>query len=458
MIKENPLGTENLGKLILKYSIPGIISQLINSTHNIVDQIFIGWGINDLGIAATNIVFPFTTITTAFSALIGMGAAAKFSILLGKNRNSEAADYLGSAVVMTLIAGIITAIAGLLFLEPILYFFGATDLIMPYAFPYAKVICIGIPFGIFSAGMSYFIRADGSPAYASGMLVAGAVANIILDPIFLFIFGMDIKGVALATILGQILSALFAVIYITRKLRTIELKDATFKAGPDKIKTVFSLGLATFTQHVLATAAQIVQMNALRYYGSLSIYGSEAAIGAAGAVGKLTIVFMSGIIGIAIGCQPIVGYNLGNKKYARVKGTYLRALLYGSIIAVCSFLIMQIFPDQMLSIFGSEDPMFSEFGHRYIRIFLFCMFINALQPVTSIFCTAIGKAKSGFWMALIRQGILLIPMLIVLPRFMGIDGILFSGMLSDGLAAVVVIFIGRRQVRMLTEKERKMSI
>ncbi len=450
----NPLATMPVKKLIWKYSVPGIISQLINSVHNIVDQVFIGWGINDLGIAATNIVFPFSSIITALSALLGMGASAHFSILLGKKDPEKAADFIGTALTLMITTGILISVISSVFLKDILYLFGATDLIMPYALPYARIIVLGIPFAIFATGMSYFIRADGDPAYSSMTLLSGAVFNMVFDPVFLFIFNMGISGIALATVLGQVLSSLLALNYLFRKIKSITLTRSNFGIKSNITRSICSLGVATFTTHVLMTIVQIIQMNAFKTYGALSIYGSEVVIGASGAVGKVTMVCMSAIIGVAIGCQPILGFNLGSKRYDRVRETYLTAIKYGTAVAISAFLLLQLLPKPIISIFGSDDPLFYAFGTRYIRIYLLCIFLNALQPITSTFCTAIGKAKLGFWMAVIRQGMLMIPMLLFLPKLFGIDGALMAGCISDFCAAMVVIFIGSRQVKELKRLEK----
>ena len=440
-ITENPLGTQPIKSLIWKFAVPGIVTQLVNSLHNIVDQVFLGWGIGDLGVAATSIVFPITTIITALSALIGLGAAARFSILLGKKQMNEAADVLGNAIALMVLFGTTLLVVTSVFLEPMLYLFGATDLIMPFAQPYARIICIGIPFGIFSTAMSYFIRADGNPNYSSFVLLAGAIFNIVFDPVFLFTCDMGIAGVALATVLGQILSTLFALYYLLKKLKSVSISAGNIIVRFSVIRFIFSLGAAAFATHILATISQIVLMNALKHYGSLSVYGSEIAIAASGAVGKISMVFLSSIIGISLGCQPILGFNLGNKQYSRVKETYLTAIRYGTIIAVAAFLALQLFPKQIISIFNSDDPLFYEFAERYIHIYLVMLFLNAIQPITSTFCTAIGKANLGFWMAVIRQGVLLIPLLLLLPYVLGINGILLAGAVSDGIAAIIVIFI-----------------
>lgn len=453
-ITENPLGTKPIKSLIWKFAIPGIITQLVNSLHNIVDQVFLGWGVGDLGVAATNIVFPITTIITAMAALIGLGAAARFSILLGKRQTDEAADVLGNAIVLMVSVGMFFLLVTSVFLKPMLYLFGATDLIMPFAQSYARIICMGIPFGIFSAAMSYFIRADGDPNYSSIVLLAGAVFNIVFDPVFLFIFDMGIAGVALATAMGQVLSTFLALYYLLKKLKSISISARNITIRFSVTRLIFSLGAAAFATHVLATVSQIVLMNGLKYYGSLSMYGSETAIAASGAVGKLSMVFLSSVIGISLGCQPIIGFNLGNKQYGRVKETYLTAIRYGTIISVTAFLVLQLFPKQITAIFNSDNPLFYEFAAKYIHIYLAMLFLNAIQPITSTFCTAIGKAKLGFWMAVIRQGILLIPLLLILPHVLGMNGILLAGAVSDGIAAVIAAFIARKEIKALTEMQR----
>ena len=451
---KNPLGTQPINRLIWKFAIPGIITQLVNALHNIVDQIFIGWGIGDFGVASTSILFPITSIITSLSALIGLGAASRFSILLGKKQYQEASDIFGNAISLLLLFGSVLTIGTSVFLKPMLYLFGATERMMPYAQPYARIICIGILFGVFSTGMSYFIRADGNPNYSSFVLLAGAVFNMIFDPVFLFVFDMGIAGIALATVFGQLLSAALALFYLLKKLKSVRLSPGNLSLRLPLVRSIFSLGFAVFTTHILAALAQIIQMNALKRYGALSVYGSEAAIAAAGAVGKLSIVFLSSIIGISLGCQPIFGYNLGKKQYDRVKETYLTALRWGTIIAASAFLILQLFPGQILRIFSSDNPLFYEFAARYIHIYMAMLFLNAIQPITSTFCTAIGKAKLGFWMAVIRQGILLIPLLLFLPPRLGIDGVLFSGAISDGAAAIIVIFIARKELRQLTKLQK----
>lgn len=450
MSEQNMLATEKISRLIWKFAIPGILTQVISSAHNIVDQIFIGQKFNEIGIASTNIAFPLTSIVTAVSALIGMGAAATFSILLGKGQKKDAEEVIGTGIFLLTVLGLSFTILTSVFLTPMLHLFGATELMMPYATEYVRIICLGIVFGIFSTGISYFIRADGNPAFASIVLLSGAILNMILDPLFLYGFDMGIYGIAVATVLGQFLSAALAFYYMKKKFHSVpfSFKDVIFSLPITK--GIVSIGFATFVTHILMIAVQIVQMNSFRHYGALSVYGSEIVIAGAGAVSKLSIVFLSVVIGISLGCQPIYGFNLGCRQYDRVKKTYITALKYGTIVATASFLIFQLFPNQLLVIFGSDNPLFYEYTVKYIRIAMAMMFLNAMQPITSMFCSAIRKPIVAFWLAVIRQGILLIPLTLILPLFMGLNGVLLAVPISDALAACVVMITGSRIIKKLS--------
>lgn len=453
--RQNLLATAPINKLIWTFALPAIISQVVNSMHNIVDQTFIGWGIGDVAIAATNIAFPLASLTTALACLIGMGSASGYSIFLGKKDTASARKNLGGAVVLSVVLGCLMAVLAAVFLEPMLYLFGATEAMMVYAKPYALIIALGVPFGIFSTSMAHLIRSDGSPRFSSAVLLSGAIFNMVFDPIFLFVFHLGIQGVALATVLGQALSSGLAVCYLVKKLQMVRLERGDFRLAPSTMKGIGALGGPIFFNHIIMTAAQIILMNMLRTYGAQSVYGSEIAIAGAGAMGKVMIVLFSCIIGLALGCQPIFGFNYGSRNYDRVIQAYKTVLRYGTIVAVVMFLVMQLFPRQIAGLFGSSDPLFYDFATHYIRIYLLMTFVNAFQPITSNFFTSIGKAQLGFWMALIRQGVLLIPLLLILPRFLGLDGVLWAGPISDGVAAIVVLSLGFREVRRLARRQRE---
>ena len=384
------LDTAPVNKLIWTFSLPAICSQVVSSMNNIVDQTFMGWGIGDLAIAAANVAFPVFTLITALACLIGIGCASGYSLFLGRRDEAGARKNLGNAVVLAVAVGLLMAVLGLVFLEPMLYLFGATEAMMPYARPYTFVLLLGVPFGIFATAMAHVIRADGSPRYSSVVLLSGAIFNMIFDPILLFGLDMGVEGIALATVLGQILSALLAVRYLARRLQMVHPSRGDFRPAASAVKSI-----------------------------------------------------------LALGCQPILGFNYGRKNYGRVVEAYQKALFYGTVVAVVTFLVLQLFPQQIAGLFGSEDPLFYQFATHYVRIYLLMSFLNAFQPITSNFFTAIGKAQMGLWMTLVRQGVLLIPMLLLLPPLLGLDGVLWAGPISDGGAAVVVLLLGFREVRRL---------
>lgn len=446
--RKNPaLGTEKIGKLIWKYSIPAIISGLVSAAYNIVDQIFIGQGIGDLGMAATNVAFPLVTISTALALLFGVGGASNFNLSMGRGNAEEASKVAGNAFSWMVLSGAAVGLVAIIFLRPLLFAFGATESIMPYAQPYTLITNIGIPFLVFSTGAANLIRADGSPTFSMMVMLSGAVFNLIFDPIFLFVFHMGIEGIALATLLGQVLSSIVALYYLLRRFKTVPLKREHLRIQPHITKLICALGAAACFNQLAMTVVQIVKSNTLRHYGALSTYGSEIPLAAVGAVSKVLVVFMAVILGIAQGCQPITSFNYGAKKYDRVRETYQRALLYATLVSVLSFLCLQIFPRQILSIFGSGSELFYEFAVKYMRIFMLMTFINGIQPVTSNFFTSIGKANLGFWMSLTRQILLLTPLLLILPIFYGMEGVMWSGPISDGVAAVLAIVFAVREIK-----------
>lgn len=449
------LGTEKIGKLMWKFSFPAIISGLVSAAYNIVDQIFIGQGVGDLGMAATNVAFPLVTISTALALLFGVGGASNFNLSMGRGKPEEASKIAGNALSGMVLSGTAVGIIAIVFLRPLLFAFGATDLIMPYAQPYTLITNIGIPFLVFSTGASNLIRADGSPTYSMMVMLSGAVFNLIFDPIFLFVFHMGIEGIALATTLGQMLSSAVALYYLLRRFKTVPLKREHLRMQLNIIRVICALGAAACFNQLAMTVVQIVKSNTLRHYGALSAYGSEIPLAAVGAVTKVLVVFMAFILGIAQGCQPITSFNYGAKKYGRVKETYKRAILFATLFSVAAFLCFQLFSRQILSIFGSGSEIFYEFAIRYMRIFMLMTFINGIQPVTSNFFTSIGKANLGFWMSLTRQILLLVPLLLMLPIFFGMEGVMWSGPISDGIAALLAIVFAVREIHTMNTLEMR---
>ena len=385
--KGNPLETEKIGKLIVTFAIPSIISMVVNALYNIVDQIFIGQGVGYLGNGATNVIMPLTVIVIALSLLVGDGAAAYLSLKLGEGNGNAAAKGIGNALSATVLIGIILCIAFNIFLKPLCILFGATEDILPYAMDYGRIISFGVLFSAIDSSMAGIIRADGNPKYSMAGLLIGCITNIILDPIFIFVFHWGVKGAAWATILGQIFNALLYIAYIKR-FKSIKLDKNCF----------------TFNM-------------------------------------KVNQVISAVIIGLSTGAQPIFGYNYGCGQKDRVKQTYRIILSVATVFLILAFCIFQFMPMSIVRLFGSESDLYNEFAVKCFKIFLLACPINGLQMVTGIFFQAIGKPTQATILSLTRQIIYLLPATILLPMVLGVEGALWAGPVADGLAFITVLIM-----------------
>lgn len=443
--EQNPLGTAPVGGLIGKFAIPAIISMLVSALYNIVDQIFIGQGVGMLGNAATNVAFPVTTIATALALLLGIGGASNYNLEMGAGREKKASSIAGTALSTLVITGAILAVAVLLFLRPLLSLFGATTDVMPYAVDYLGITAVGLPFYALSIGGNHIVRADRSPTYSMTCVLTGAIINTILDPLFIFGFGWGIKGAAWATVIGQVVSGILVIIYFG-KFRKMYLEMSMLKPSSECLKAIISLGMASCINQIAMAIVQIVLNNILRYYGGLSVYGSDIPIACVGVISKVNQVFMAICIGISQGCQPIWGFNYGAKKYDRVRLTYRYSMIACTAIATVFFLCFQLFPHQIVSIFGTGSDLYFQFAERYLKIFMFMTFANGIQPMSSGFFTSIGKAKLGIVMSLTRQVLFLLPLIVVFSLIMGIDGVMYAGPIADAAALSLAILFARREL------------
>ncbi len=434
--KENPLGSERVSKLMWNFALPSIIAMLVGALYNIIDQLFIGHAVGELGNAATNIAFPFSTSCLAIALLFGIGGASCFNLTLGKGEKEQAPYYVGNALCMLVICGITLFLVTEIFLTPLLLVFGAPDNVLPYAQEYVRITAIGFPFMLLTTGGGHLMRADGSPKMTMFCNLLGAVINTILDAVFVLGFGMGMKGAAIATVIGQFISGMVVINYM-RGYKTVPLHIKHFKLQWKYTGKIMAVGMASFFNQLSMMVVQIVLNNSLKYYGALSVYGEATPLACAGIVMKVSQVFFSIVIGIGQGTQPIESFNYGAKKYDRVKKAYKLAFFAGGSISLVAFLLFQIFPRQILALFGSGSESYYQFGESYFRVFLFFTFINFMQPITSTFFTSIGKAIKGVFLSLTRQIIFLLPLIIVLPMYIGIDGILYAGLIADGLAAAV---------------------
>lgn len=388
-VQDNPLAFEGTGRLIAKYSVPSVIAMLVSSLYNIVDQIFIGQGVGMLGNAATNVAFPFVNVCIALSLLIGIGGASNFNLNMGRGKNEKAKSFAGTSISLLILSGLALSIFSLLFLKPILIAFGSTKQVFPYALTYTRITALGFPFLIATNGFCNLIRSDGSPRYSMVVIVTGAVINTCLDPLFIFGFHWGIAGGAAATVIGQAVSCVMAAVYLTR-FRTMKLTKDCLKIKADNLKDIVS-------------------------------------------------------IGIAQGCQPILGFNYGAQLYGRVRDTLKKEIITVTAIFSAAFICFQLIPRQIVSIFGEGSAAYFHFAERYFRIYLFMVFINGLQPIVSNFFSSIGKSLKGMLLSLTRQILFLLPLILLLPVFLGIDGVMYAGPIADGIAAVTAFFLGRHE-------------
>ena len=444
--QENPLGTAPIGPMLRKFAIPSIIAMMVGALYNIVDQFFIGQYIGELGNAATNVAFPLSTISTALCLFLGVGASAAFNLTRGRGDNEKALYYIGNAVVLLFAAGTTLCVLTEIFLEPLMIFFGSPDDVLPYAMDYVRVVALGFPFLVFSNGGAHMVRADGSPRYSMMCNLSGAILNCVLDPLFIVGLDMGMTGAALATIIGQIAAAILAFRYFCNfKAGKLERKHLRIRRSISGY--VASLGVAQLCNHSAMMIVQIVMNNSLTYYGGQSMYGESIPLACAGIISKVSFVFFSICIGISHGLQPISSFNYGAGKYGRVKEVLKLALTASCIVHVITFCMFQIFPRQIIGFFGDGSEMYFAFAVRYFRIYMFAMFLNGIQPMSSSFFTSIGKPLKGTFMSLTRQFIYLLPLLIIFPRIWGIDGIMYAGPIADTLAALTAVTLLRAEMK-----------
>lgn len=438
---------------MLKFALPSVISLLVNALYNIVDQIFIGQGVGYIGNGATNVVFPISVIALALALMFGDGGAAYLSLKNGEGDRQSAEKGACSSITMLAILGTILFTVGLLFIEPIAKLFGATAEILPYAVDYGRIIIMGVPFVVVSTGLNSMIRADGSPKIAMLSMLAGAITNTILDPLFIFVFQWGVKGAALATIIGQFFTLLISVCNLPRfQSANITLKKLI--PDPKTVLTVAGLGLSSFITQIAITVAIFFTNQALVKYGGQSVYGENIPLTALGIVMKVNQILLSVVIGIGIGSQPIVGFNYGAGNFKRVKKAYFTAATTATLVTVIGFFLFQFAQQPIIALFGSENELYNEFATKCFRIFLGACFLNGAQISTGIFFQAIGKPLKSTLISMSRQIIFFIPTLLILPAIYGIDGVLYVGPAADVAAFTVAMVLMLFEVKNLKKKEK----
>lgn len=435
---ENPLGYEKISSLLRKFAIPSIVAMLIGSLYNVVDQIFIGQGVGYLGNAATNVAFPLTTICMALTLAISIGSATRFSLYLGQKREDDASRVVGNGLCLMAAVSLLYLAFVQIFLVPLLTLFGTTKDVMPYAVTYTRITSIGFPFLMGMTAMSALTRADGSPFYSMMSLIIGVILNTVLDPIFIFVFNLGVAGAAWATVIGQFCSFVFSLLYL-RRFRRITLKKEYFFLSLRQARITMMMGMSHGLTQLAFTLVQIVLNNSLVHYGALSKFGPDIPLATNGIIMKTNAIVMSIIIGINQGIQPIMGFNYGAKKYSRVKATYLLSIFWELVVTVIALAVFELFPAQVLSLFGKENQLYMEFGVMFMQTFLIMLPVNGIQMISSNLFSAIGKPIKGAFLALSRTVMLFIPCVLIIPLFFGLRGILFAAPVSDFLAFVIVL-------------------
>ncbi len=455
------LGTERIGKLMGKYAVPCIISLLVGALYNIVDQIFIANAdyLGSFGNAANTVVFPLTVIALAIAVMIGDGCCAFVSLSLGMNEPKNAKKSVGNAVVLTVASGIVLCAIYLIFLEPIITMFGGT--VNAETFQYSKeyffYITLGIPFYMFGQAMNPIIRADGSPKFAMVSTLVGAILNVILDPIFIFLFKWGMMGAAVATVIGQVVTAILSIWYLLN-MKLIKPARSDYKLDRAVSSRTVVLGITSFLSQISLVAAMAAINNMILKYGARdAIFGQEQyaqiPMAVVGIVMKFFQIVISIAVGMAAGCIPIAGYNMGAGLNQRVKNLFSKLLLAEAVVGAIAMVIVEFFPQQLIAIFGAanESTYYTDFAVRSFRVYLCMMIFACVNKACFIFLQALGKAAMSTMLSMVREIVFGVGLALLLPIFFGLDGVLYSMPVSDVLTFVIAVILIVRTYKELSQ-------
>ena len=461
------LGTERIGKLMTQYAVPCIISLLVGALYNIVDQLFIANAsyLGSYGNAANTVVFPLTVVALAIAVMVGDGCCAFVSICLGKGDGASAKKSVGNAVILSVVSSLILTVIYLVFQDQIIAMFGGTvnEETFYYAKEYFFYITLGIPFYMFGQALNPIIRADGNPKFAMAATLVGAIANIILDPVFIFIFGWGMMGAAVATVIGQILTAVLSIWYILH-MKIIKPSKKDFGLDGHICSRTLFLGITSFLSQISLVAAMAAINNMLRKYGAADeIFGqaqyAQIPMAVVGIVMKFFQIVISIVVGMAAGCIPIVGFNMGAGKKSRIRELFTKLLAAEAAVGAVAFILAEFFPQQLISIFGAanESSYYTEFAIRAFRIYLCMIILACINKACFIFLQAMGKAAASTALSMIREVVFGVGFALLLPVFLGLDGVLFSMPVSDILTFIVAIFLIYRTYKELNTKGVQVS-
>ena len=444
------LGSESIIKLLFKYSIPAIIAMMVNALYTVIDRMFIGriHSVGAVAMSGVGMTMPIVCIVMGISMLIGVGSAASISIKLGQQKRHTAERILGNAVTLSVIASIIITFLGITFSESILSVLGAGDETLMYAKQFINIVLMGTIFNVLGFALNQCIRSDGNPKIAMTTMIIGAAANIILDPIFIFTFGWGIKGAAYATVLSQLISCIWIVGYFLSGKSSLKLKRENLKLDIKLMKTIFAIGMAPCAMQIAASMVQVVSNK------SLITYGGDLAAGAMAVVSSISMIFLMPIFGMNQGAQPIIGYNIGAKNYKRAKKTVLYSVIAATTVVVIAFLLTQLFPRAFIKMFN-DDPKLVSTAITGLRIYLCMLPVVGFQIICANYFQASGKAKISMFLSLLRQVFFLIPLMVILPKFLGLTGVWLAGPISDFLSAVVTSGFIIRELKIINKLEEE---
>lgn len=430
------LGTEPIGKLLIKYSVPAIIGMIVNGLYNVVDRIFIGNipGVGPLAIAGLGVTTPIMTIILAFGMLIGIGSATNISINLGKGKKEEAEKLIGNAITLAIIIGLSISIFGLMFRNQILNMFGASEGSLPYAKAYINIILLGSVFNLMGMAFNNLIRGDGNPKLSATIMVVGCFTNIVLDALFIMVFNMGIQGAAIATVTSQFITSIWGLSYYLKGKSNLKFRKSSLKLDKSLVAAIFAIGSAPFAMQIAASCVQIICNN------SLKTYGGDLAIGAMATINSIIMMVGMPIVGISQGAQPIIGFNYGAKKYDRAHKALKLCATAATLGLAIGWLLVQLVPEPIVSMFNSDAELVS-ISVDGIRKYLSMMPLIGVSMIGSNYFQAIGKAKHAMVLSLLRQVILLVPMMLILPRIFGLNGVWFAQPIADIISFTVTIVL-----------------
>ncbi|MCC0648770.1 MATE family efflux transporter [Clostridioides sp. ZZV15-6598] len=443
MENQEALRHEKIWILLFRYSIPAIIAMMVTSLYNVVDRAFIGSmeGVGSIAIAGLGVTMPVFTLIIAFGMLVSVGASTSLSIKLGERNKKEAEKILGNALTLSIIISIIITVLGLVFLEDILFLLGASRDSISYAKDYMSVILVGTPFNLIAFSLNNAIRAEGNPKLAARTMIVGCILNLILDPIFIFVFNLGIKGAAIATVLCQVVVFIWVTYYFIRGKSNLKLKKYNLRLDTNITKKIFAIGITPFAMEVAISITHVLTNN------SLKVYGGDLAIGAMTALTSILLMFMMPVFGLNQGMQTIISYNYGAKQFERAKKTLILSIIVSIVILSFGFLVVQVFPEVFVGIFN-KDSNLMEIAVRGININLITLPIMGISIVGPVYFQCISKVKHSMFLTLLRQFILFIPLIIVLPIKFNLDGVWLAQPIADFIAMIIVLLFLRREFKM----------